>query len=268
MWLVDGRRDAVVEAGCCDVGPDELNLHSHYDNVQILLSKASSWDRAAMPTTIAMNLFSHALRVPPVMRLNRNKLYIYVAASSMYHLAGKYCASRFALQTAQCIGNRMLRFEHFSTHNFWWLRHLWSDTTEFFLLIVRRRSSLIQVLSNAYICGYTMALEILAPIYSNVHVHFCRDFITITVIFAVTPPHFVVIPFSGYTGRRPMAQRVHKLFRMSVLLFCCWFFVGRSQARTSTGIYEPTRNKLLCRHGRGKRAHTHTHIRLICDCSK
>lgn len=82
-----------------------------------------------------------------------------------------------------------------------------------------------------------MALENLAPINSNVYVHFCGDVIITTVIVAVTPAHFVLITIfwlhwsmtDGSEGTEIVYECV-SVVRV-LLLLVPFFFLGRTQAR-------------------------------------
>lgn len=70
-----------------DASADELNLQTHYDNVQILLSKASSGDRATDDNDAAMDShrthFVCGCRLSAQMEIN----YLFMCESDiMYHL--------------------------------------------------------------------------------------------------------------------------------------------------------------------------------------
>lgn len=110
-------------------------------------------------------------------------------------------------------------------------------------------------------------------------VNFCRDAIIIISLspesphehtFASWDPIFWLLAHVDDDDNEDdqMAQRKHKLcvfggpchiFFSAPLFFGHLFLCSLSlDGRRRTKIYEPTRNKLLCRHGKGKRAHKYT----------
>lgn len=213
----------------------------------------------------------------PVIRSDGNKLFIYVREQYYVSFSSEMVSGRLHSRPPPLLlhthsPNSCVKYSSSSDDSWCFFKGVCVDVLpgcrDAFILIVCRRSSLIQFLSNAYVAHqvYTKAFTKICAHQFKCLLIFRRD--GIMTIFSRHTNTSCLDSHRLLADDRWLRGNINCVY---VCVFSLWsvfygtFFIwdifnfstlcSMWRRRAPTRIYGPTRNKLLCRHGKGKRAH-------------